>query len=182
MSDRVLARIGKPHGIRGEVTVQAHTDDPAARFVPGATFATEAPPGSGVPRVLTISAARLHRDTWLLAFEEVPDRTGAEGLRGTRLVLDDDAGADALDGHRCSMWIDGEKIAEGGVGNIPGGPLRSLAELLNHLGRAGDTLPAGTLITTGAATGVHQVSAGQRAVADFGADGRIVVDMRGAAA
>ena len=34
MSDRVLARIGKPHGIRGEVTVQAHTDDPAARFVP----------------------------------------------------------------------------------------------------------------------------------------------------
>lgn len=97
MSDRVLARIGKPHGIRGEVTVQAHTDDPAARFVPGATFATEAPPGSGVPRVLTISAARLHRDTWLLAFEEVPDRTGAEGLRGTRLVLDDDAAADALD-------------------------------------------------------------------------------------
>jgi 2-keto-4-pentenoate hydratase len=92
------------------------------------------------------------------------------------------AGADALDGHRCSMWIDGEKIAEGGVGNIPGGPLSSLAELLNHLGRAGDTLPAGTLITTGAATGVHQVSAGQRAVADFGADGRIVVDMRGAAA
>ncbi|HEX6056181.1 MAG TPA: ribosome maturation factor RimM, partial [Intrasporangium sp.] len=24
----VLARIGKPHGLRGEVTVQLHTDEP----------------------------------------------------------------------------------------------------------------------------------------------------------
>lgn len=92
------------------------------------------------------------------------------------------AGTDALEGHRCTMLIDGQKVAEGGAGNIPGGPLSSLAELLNHMGRMGDTLPAGTLVTTGAATGVHHVAAGQRAIADFGADGRIVVDMRTASA
>ena len=28
----LVARIGKPHGLHGEVTVQTHTDDPEARF------------------------------------------------------------------------------------------------------------------------------------------------------
>jgi 16S rRNA processing protein RimM len=86
----VVARIGKPHSLRGEVTVQVHTDDPQSRFVPGARFATEAAPGSGVPRELTLRSARLHNGIWLLAFDGIPDRTGAEGLRGTRLLLDTD--------------------------------------------------------------------------------------------
>lgn len=89
--DRVVARIGKPHGLRGEVTVQLHTDDPEARLAVGSVLDTEARPGSGVPRQLTIRSTRVHNGTWLVAFEEVPDRTGAEGLRGTRLVLDLDA-------------------------------------------------------------------------------------------
>jgi 16S rRNA processing protein RimM len=87
----LVARIGKPHGLRGEVTVQTHTDDPQARFVPGAIYETEASAGSGVPRSLTLSSARLHQKTWLLGFEEIPDRTGAESLRGTRLFIDGEA-------------------------------------------------------------------------------------------
>lgn len=86
-TERLVARIGRPHGIRGEVTVRVHTDDPQARFVPGVVFTTEAAPGSGVPRSLTLAGARLHRDIWLLQFEGIPDRTGAEGLRGTTLHL-----------------------------------------------------------------------------------------------
>lgn len=86
--DLVVARIGKAHSLRGEVTVHLHTDDPQARFVPGTRFSTEARPGSGVPRQLTLRSARLHNGTWLLAFDGVTDRTGAEGLRGTRLLLD----------------------------------------------------------------------------------------------
>ncbi|HRW17701.1 MAG TPA: ribosome maturation factor RimM [Dermatophilaceae bacterium] len=95
----VVARIGKPHGIKGEVTVQVHTDDPAGRFVVGTVFPTRAAAGSGVPRALTLRSARDHNGIWLLAFDEVPDRTGAEGLRGTRLLLPDptDASADASD-------------------------------------------------------------------------------------
>ena len=84
----VVARVGKAHSLRGEVTVQVHTDDPHARFVPGTRFGTEADPGSGVPRELVLASARLHNGVWLLAFEGIPDRTGAEGLRGTRLLLD----------------------------------------------------------------------------------------------
>ncbi|MBT9254361.1 ribosome maturation factor RimM [Phycicoccus sp. MAQZ13P-2] len=87
----VVARIGKPHGLRGEVTVRLHTDEPELRLAVGAVLATEAEAGSGVPRALTVRSTRVHNGIWLVAFEEVPDRTGAEGLRGTRLVLDADA-------------------------------------------------------------------------------------------
>ncbi|WKV16449.1 ribosome maturation factor RimM [Janibacter limosus] len=83
----VVARIGKPHALRGEVTVQLHTDDPEARFVPGTVFDTRASEGSGVPRQLTLATTRVHQGVWLLGFEGIPDRTGAESLRGTRLVL-----------------------------------------------------------------------------------------------
>ncbi|MBP8881020.1 MAG: ribosome maturation factor RimM [Dermatophilaceae bacterium] len=82
----VVARIGRPHGIKGEVTVQLHTDNPAERFAVGTVLPTRAPKGSGVPLTLTIAGARDHNGIWLLAFEEIPDRTGAEGLRGTRLL------------------------------------------------------------------------------------------------
>jgi 16S rRNA processing protein RimM len=82
----VLARVGKPHGLRGEVTVRLHTDEPEARFPVGAVIETEAEPGSGVPKTLTIASTRVHNGVWLLTFEEIPDRTGAEGLRGTWLV------------------------------------------------------------------------------------------------
>lgn len=84
---RVVARIGKPHALRGEVTVQLHTDDPETRFVAGVVFETVAEAGTGVPRQLTLATTRVHQGTWLLGFEGIPDRTGAESLRGTRLVL-----------------------------------------------------------------------------------------------
>lgn len=83
----VVARIGRPHGLRGEVTVQVHTDDPQARFVPGATFATD--PADRGP--LELRSVRVHQGTYLLGFEGCPDRTAAETLRGTRLLVDDHA-------------------------------------------------------------------------------------------
>lgn len=93
----LVARIGKPHGLRGEVTVQTHTDDPETRYAPGTVFETEAQPGTGVPRQLTLATARKHREIWLLGFAEIPDRTGAESLRGTRLFLDPDSVEDDED-------------------------------------------------------------------------------------
>jgi 16S rRNA processing protein RimM len=101
----VVARIGKPHGLRGEVTVQVHTDDPATRFAAGARLATRATAGSGVPRSLTVRSARVHGGIWLLGFEEVPDRTGAESLRGTRLVAAAQPTDDTEDG-----WYEDELV------------------------------------------------------------------------
>ncbi|WP_018155536.1 ribosome maturation factor RimM [Demetria terragena] len=90
MSEVMVARIGKAHGLKGEVTVQLHTDSPKERFIEGASFATE-PAGRGP---LTIRAARMHNAIQLLAFDGVSDRTAAEGLRGVRLLAETDDSED----------------------------------------------------------------------------------------
>ena len=78
-----------------------------------------------------------------------------------------------LSGLTCVMSINDIVIGRGGATAIPGGPLDSLAFLLNLMHRRGRRLEAGQLVSTGAATGVHDIFAGQSACADFGPDGRI---------
>jgi 16S rRNA processing protein RimM len=90
----VVARIGKAHGLRGEVTVQVLTGAPDERFVPGAIFVTE--PAEAGPLVLR--STRDNNGILLLGFEDTVDRSGAEALRGTRLLADvlaDDGDEDA---------------------------------------------------------------------------------------
>lgn len=79
-----VARIGKPHGIRGEVTVQVLTDAPSERFVAGTEFVVE--PASAGP--LTIRSARWNKDILLLGFEEIADRNAAEAIRGAKLFIE----------------------------------------------------------------------------------------------
>jgi 16S rRNA processing protein RimM len=80
----VVGRVGRPHGIRGELTVQVHTDDPDLRFAAGSVLATE--PADRGP--LTISSSRWHSGRLLVRFAGYADRTTAEDLRGTLLVMD----------------------------------------------------------------------------------------------
>lgn len=108
----VVARIGRAHSLKGEVTVRLHTDEPAARFVAGATFPTRAHRGSAVPSTLTLRSARAHNGTWLLAFEQVTDRSAAEALRGT-LLLVRPAAAMSADPAAGSAAPDADDEAEG---------------------------------------------------------------------
>ena len=80
----VVGRIGRPHGIRGELTVQVHTDDPDLRFAAGSVLATE--PAARGP--LTVASSRWHSGRLLVAFAGYADRDSAEDLRGTLLVMD----------------------------------------------------------------------------------------------
>ena len=57
----VVARIGKPHGIRGEVTVHLHTDDPRGRFAIGTVLPTQARAGSGVSPVERLAGCASRR-------------------------------------------------------------------------------------------------------------------------
>ncbi|WNI28943.1 ribosome maturation factor RimM [Streptomyces sp. ITFR-6] len=82
----VVARIGRAHGIKGEVTVEVRTDEPELRLGPGAVLATE--PASTGP--LTIETGRVHSGRLLLRFEGVRDRTAAEALRNTLLISEVD--------------------------------------------------------------------------------------------
>jgi 16S rRNA processing protein RimM len=84
----VVGRVGRPHGIRGEVSVEVRTDDPERRLAPGTPVSTD-PPAAGP---LTIAAGRVHGGRLLLRFEGCPDRTAAERLRGVLLVADVDPG------------------------------------------------------------------------------------------
>lgn len=89
----VVGRIGKPHGLRGELSVEPRSDEPDRRFAVGAVLATETPRGSaphgpGRPAALTVEAVRWHQDRLLVRFEEIPDRTAAEAARGLVLAAD----------------------------------------------------------------------------------------------
>lgn len=77
----VVGRIGRAHGLRGEVTVQVRTDSPEQRFAPGAQL------GAGPGRTLTVESARTHGAALLVRFTGVADRAAAEGLRGTVLTI-----------------------------------------------------------------------------------------------
>jgi len=80
----VVGRVGRPHGLRGEVTIDVRTDDPAGRFAVGSTLATD--PAERGP--LTVAVARWHSGRLLIAFEGCRDRDVAEALRGTLLQID----------------------------------------------------------------------------------------------
>jgi 16S rRNA processing protein RimM len=82
----VVGRIGKPHGIRGEVTVDVRTDEPERRYADGAVLHVEAPRGSAfAARTVTVSRTRWHQGVLLASFAELPDRTAAEAARGVVL-------------------------------------------------------------------------------------------------
>ncbi len=83
----VVGRIGRAHGIKGEVTVEVRTDDPERRFAPGSVLLTD--PAHVGP--LTVAAGRVHSGRLLLSFEGVRDRNAAEALRGTLLLVEVDA-------------------------------------------------------------------------------------------
>ena len=82
----VVGRVGRPHGTHGEVTVEVRTDDPDRRFAAGTVLPTE--PAHAGP--LTVAALRSSGGRLLVHFEGVPDRTAAEALRGTLLLVDVD--------------------------------------------------------------------------------------------
>ncbi|MCD4536013.1 ribosome maturation factor RimM [Nocardioides sp. cx-169] len=83
----VVARIGKPHGIRGEVTLELRTDEPDRRFAAGTTLSLQKPAGSAFGhRALTVARTRWHQTTLLATFEELASRNDAEAARGVLLV------------------------------------------------------------------------------------------------
>ncbi|MEQ3554839.1 ribosome maturation factor RimM [Pseudonocardia nematodicida] len=75
------------HGLRGEVVVESRTDSPGERFAPGAVLRGRRPRGAAAPGTLTVRSARAHSGRWLVLFEGVGDRNGAEELRGVQLLV-----------------------------------------------------------------------------------------------
>lgn len=84
-----IGRVGRAHGLRGEVLVTLTSNRPE-RAQPGAVMYAG-------DRRLVVAAIRPQRDRWVVQFEGVEDRAQAESLRnillsGDALDAEDDAG------------------------------------------------------------------------------------------
>jgi len=91
-----IGRIGRAHGLRGEVAVTFLADRPE-RTAPGSTF--DARFERGASRELVVAQARRHQQRWLLRFEGVEDRDAAAALTGAALF------APELPGHDDELWV-----------------------------------------------------------------------------
>src|SRR6187431_820007 len=81
-----VAKIGKAHGLKGEVSLDVRSDVPHARLVPGTVFETE--PADAGP--LPLDRVREQGGRWVAGFAEIEGRDAAENARGIELVIDGD--------------------------------------------------------------------------------------------
>ena len=65
------------------------------------------------------------------------------------------------DGMTCETFIEGRSVGKGGTARLPKGPLGALAFALMRCARRGRPLRAGCLVSTGAASGIHDILPGQ---------------------
>jgi 16S rRNA processing protein RimM len=120
----VVGRIGRPHGIRGDVTVEVRTDDPELRFAVGSVLATE--PAAKGP--LRVAAVRWHSGRLLVSFAGISDRSQADEIRGLLLVVDSGDLEDAGDPEE---FRDYQLIGLTAV-TTDGEPVGQVADVLHH--------------------------------------------------
>jgi 2-keto-4-pentenoate hydratase len=82
----------------------------------------------------------------------------------------------------CETWIDGVCVGSGRASDIAGGLAAALRFALGRCARRGMPLRKGQLVSTGAATGIHEIRAGQTARVVFPGIGAIEVRVEQASA
>jgi len=138
----VVGRVGKPHGVRGDVTVEVRTDVPDRRFAAG-----EKLDRSGGGPGLVVEDARWHSGRLLVRFSGVADRNGAESLRGVVLTIDAERAGDAGDpdeadegGEGGEFWWDRDLVGLRAV-TPDGSPLGAVTDVVHTA--AGELLAIG---------------------------------------
>lgn len=91
------------HGLRGDVSVQNRSDNPD-RWAPGGTVLRE----NGA--TLTIETSRRHGRRLLVRFAGVADRSAAEALRGTVLVVPESWLPDLAEGEWWAHQLEGCEV------------------------------------------------------------------------
>ncbi len=126
----MIGRVIKSHGIRGEVVVEPTTDEPGIRFAVGEVLDGRQ---GGREHELTVATVRPHQNRLLIKFEEVPDRTAADSLRGVRFFaapLESDGDDDGFYDHELEglrVIHDGDDIGE--VTGVIHGPAGEILEV-----------------------------------------------------
>ncbi len=132
-----VGRIGRPHGVRGEVAVTLITNR-VERLAPGSVLTSD-------HGELVVRSSRPHKERHLVVFEGVHDREAAENLTGTILR------AEAIDDPD-EMWvhdligcvvIDQHGVDRGKVVGVVENPASDLLELAD-----GALVPARFIVAT----------------------------------
>jgi 16S rRNA processing protein RimM len=84
----IVGRVGRPHGVRGELVIGVRTDEPDLRFAVGAVLDAHDEPDADERHTLKVAAKRWHSGQLLVTFDGVPDRTAAGELTGSWLSVD----------------------------------------------------------------------------------------------
>lgn len=79
-----VGKVVKPHGIRGEFCIKSFADSP---FLFDEVEKLYLSNGKSRPRPYSIGTWRPHKGLVLMTLEQVPDRNGAEALRGMELMV-----------------------------------------------------------------------------------------------
>lgn len=114
----MIGRVVKSHGIRGEVSVESTTDEPEIRFAVGEILNGRQ---ANKEQALTVKSVRPHKGRLLMTFEEIPDRTAADTLRGLRFFAEPLERDDAEEGFY-DHELEGLKIVHDGseIGVVTG--------------------------------------------------------------
>lgn len=90
-----VGRLVKAHGLKGALKVELYTDDPAKRFVPGATFSLQVPATSPWhDQSIELRELRWYNDHPVAFFEGIDDRNAAETLVKAILWIEADVQAE----------------------------------------------------------------------------------------
>jgi len=161
----VVGRVGRAHGIHGLVSVDVRTDEPERRLAAGTVLLTD--PVERGP--LTVVEGRVHSGRLLLQFEGIEDRTQAEALRGTDLVVEIDPAELPEDEDE---WYDHQLVGLAVVG-LDGAAYGSVTEVVH--------LPMQDLLAVGTGSGGEVLVPFVKAIVpevDLSA-GRVVIDPPG---
>ncbi|NHB85798.1 ribosome maturation factor RimM [Tessaracoccus sp. HDW20] len=78
-----VGKVGRPHGIKGDVAIDLRTDEPARRFTVGGKLRL-----GDTDRSVEIGTVRWHKGRVVVSFVGYPDRSAVETLTGQWLSVD----------------------------------------------------------------------------------------------
>lgn len=164
-----VGRIRRPHGVRGELSLEALTDEPGAILAPGrrvfqGTYdgALFVDPRTKQPRELHITGLRPVKDGWLITLAEIADRTEAEKWNGRYLMLPVEELSAPDDGEVFAHELVGMTLVDADSG-------RELGPVIEFY-----ELPQGLLLEFRTATGLASVPFVDEFVDDVDRDARVI--------
>jgi 16S rRNA processing protein RimM len=124
-----VGKVGKPHGLSGEVAVDLVTNR-TGRLDVGSTLVA-VPPGANNSMTLVVTASKPHLGRYLVTFSGVTDRTGAERIRNAILFAEPDDSGDDLFVHELigTVVVDAAGVTRGTVTSVESNPASDLLVL-----------------------------------------------------